>query len=132
MIKKNGLRNDSKGVALVIVIMVIIMLTLLGGFAANLAYNQRRLLDIASGRHIRNYYAAQAGVVDASWRIRTNYTGATSCTPGGLGGDFTNVNYSPTYLCDLNNDGVMIASITIGPANLSTGVRQIKSEGLDT
>ncbi len=127
MIKKNYLQKN-EGAALIIVILIIIMLTLIGGFMLNLGYNQRRLLASSSARHIRNYYAAQAGVVDANSRIRTNYT--AGLTPAG---DFTDPAYDPQpYMIDLNGDGIQDVSVDIGPVtDVTTGARQINSTGLD-
>ena len=111
--------NNSRGMALVVVMVVIIMLTIIAGFVANLGYNQRRLLDVASGHRIRVYYRAQAGVVDALWRIRVNYLT-----------NFTVPGNTAAYSLDVDSDGINDTTVTIGAAN-AAGVRAINATGLD-
>ena len=129
--KKKFLPNDSKGVALTVAIMVIIMLALLAGFVANFSYNQRKLLDSASGKRIKIYYLAQAGVVDAVWRIRSNYTTGIPGAPAG--GFVSNPAWDPAvYSIDANGDGTNDTNIDIGPVtSVTTEQRQIVSTGRD-
>lgn len=123
--KKIILRNDSKGVALVLVIIAVMMLTGIGGFAANLAYNQRLFQNSSGGNRIRNYYRAQAGIVDACWRIRTN-----------TGANFTIPATTLAYSLDVDNNGTNDTNVTIGalatgnPFPLTVG-RPITSVGID-
>ncbi len=122
-------RPNDKGMALSIVIVVIIMLALIAGYAAQLGYNQRRLTDISGGRRAKVYFLAQAGVIDANWRIRNNYTVGLSPV-----GSFTNDNYNPNaYSVDVNNDGTNDVTVDIGAVtNALTKQRSISSTGLDT
>ena len=114
------------GVALTVVAIVIVLLTLVTAFAANMGYNQKRMLDAFSGRRIKIYYRAMAGVVDASWRIRTNYT--TGLAPAG---SFTTAAYNPnSYALDVDNDGTMDTDVDIGAAD-AQGARPINSTGRD-
>ena len=114
------------GVALAVVIIVIILLTLVTAFTANLGYNQKRLMDASSGRRIKIYYRAMGGAVDASWRIRTNYT--TGLVPAGT---FTNPLYDPgPYALDVDGVNGNDTDVDIGPVN-AQGVRPIQSTGRD-
>ena len=111
---KKRLLNDTRGVALVIVIIVVVMLTLIGSFVASLGYNQRKLLETMSGQRAKIYYRAQAGLVDANWRIRTNYLT-----------DFTVAGNTAAYSIDVDRDGANDTDVTIGAA--VGGVRPISS-----
>jgi Tfp pilus assembly protein PilX len=116
--------ND-KGMALVVVIVVVIMLALLAGYVTQLGYNQRRLSDTAGGRRAKIYYNAQAGVVHANWRIRTNYT--AGLVPAG---SFLVDAYDPNpYSIDVDGDGTMDCTVDIGP--VAAGRRSISATGLD-
>ena len=110
------------------VIIITVVLALIAGFSANLAYNQRRLRDAASGKRIKIYYCAQAGLVVAMWQIRHNVTGGL--TPAG---SFTDPAYDPApYSWDVAKEGWNDVTVDIGPVtNLATGQRLIVSTGLD-
>lgn len=117
--------KNQNGVALTIVVIVLIIMGILSAYAMNLGYNQRRMQEQASGRRIKIYYRAQAGAVNAMWRIRSDVAG--DLTPAGT---FTNAAYNPnTYLMDIDGDGVNDTSVDIGP--LVGGQRAILSTGLD-
>lgn len=123
-------RLNDKGVVLVIAIVVIVLLALLAGYATQLGYNQRRLSDAGGGRRAKIYYRAQAGVVDANFRIRTNYTaGLTPVIAGGFLVD----TYDPNpYPLDVDGDGTMDCQVDIGPVtNPLTKQRGVSSTGLD-
>ncbi len=128
-------KND-KGAVLTVVIIIIIILTLLAGYILNLAYNQKRLTDHLSGTHLKAYYRAQAGVVNAQWRIRNNVVGDI----GGSGAnDFLNPSWNPgPYSIDLSTDAVHSppnaadeVQIDIG-ATTAQGFRLIEATGSDT
>ena len=132
MIKNPCLGNDSKGAALVIVMMVIIMLTLLGGYMAKLNYNQRLVVDSSSGKRARLYYLCQAGIVDATQRIQTNNTSGIPALP--FAGGFTNPNNFtpwPCYQLDVESDGKNDVRICINAVNVATGERPVSAEALD-
>jgi len=114
--------------ALTVVIIIIIMLGLLATYVTQLGYNQRRLSDTAGGRRAKIYYRAQAGLVDANWRIRTNYTASLSPV-----GSFLVDGYDPgAYQLDVDGDGTNDTSVDIGPVtNAATRQRSILSTGLD-
>ena len=123
---RNGLNN--KGLALTIVMIVIIMLAIISAFSTNLGFNQKKMIDANSGRRAKIYFKAQAGVVDANWRIRTDYT--VGLAPAG---SFTTDAYNPgPYLLDVDQNGTNDVSVDIGPVNnAATKSRQILSTGLD-
>ncbi len=109
-----------------LVVIVLVILTLLAGYIVNLGYNRKRVVDAASGTRAKIYFRAQAGIHDATARIRMNYTGAQSdpglpgpeaptpaLTP--LGGNFLDPNYDPDpYLIDVDANGVMDTQVNIG------------------
>jgi len=112
--------ND-KGIAMTFVIIIIIILAFLATLVTVLGYNQRKLSDSAGGRRAAIYYRAQAGVIEASWRIREN-----------IGGSFTTDTYDPApYSIDVDGDGTDDCDINIGPANAVTKQRSIVSTGRD-
>ena len=123
--RRPDIKNQA-GVALTIVVIVIVLLTLVTAFVANLGYNQKRMVDASSGRRIKIYYRAMGGAVDASWRIRTDYT--VGLAPVGT---FTNPAYNPgPYALDVDANGTMDTDVDIGPAD-AAGVRPVSSVGRD-
>ena len=131
--------KDERGVALTVAVVIIIVLTLLAGFAVNFSYNKKRMVDLGSGKHDVINYRAQAGLVDAMTRIRLNATAGLSPA-----GDFTDPDYDPqSYQLSVDGRGTVNAvtklcssgcdtTVDIGPVtNAATGQRSIKSDGLD-
>ncbi len=108
------------GIALTLAIIMILVMIVLGIVALSLAYNYRTLSDSISVSHTRAYFRAQAGIVDARWRIRNN-----------IGVDFrVATNTLGPYSLDIDGDGVNDVTITIGAAN-AQGLRTISSQGLE-
>ena len=104
-----------------IVIIVIVIMAFLATLITTLGYNQRKLSDSAGGRRAKIYYQAQAGVIEARWRIREN-----------IGGNFTTDAYDPApYSIDVDGDGTNDCDIDIGPANPVTKQRAIVATGKD-
>lgn len=131
---------DERGVVMTIVVISLLMMTMIAGFAALLAYNQNRLLGAITGRRILSYYRSQAGIVDAIWRIRNNYV--TGLTPGGVGSDFTSPGFDPApYGLDIDvnppqmysnvNNAAVKVRMDIGPVG-ANGSRSIDATGIDT
>ena len=119
-------RQHRDGMAMTVAIIVIIILVSIVGYATTLGFNQKKLLDLSTGKRMIVYYRAQAGAVEAAWRIRENYT--TGLLPAGT---FADPNYNPAaYSIDVDLNGVNDATIDIGPVN-ATGRRPIVSTGLD-
>ncbi len=110
--------KNHNGVALTLAIVMIFVIIILGIIALNLAFNYRKLSDSVSAAHVQAYFRAQAGVVDARWRIRNN-----------IGGDFTvaATTLGP-YPLDIDGDGVNDVTVTITAAN-AQGLRTISSQG---
>ncbi len=134
-----SLNKNKNGIALTLVIIVLAILTLMAGYIVNLGYNRTRVVDAASGTRAKIYYRAQAGVHDATTRIRKNYTGAQfdpappgpeSPTPALTPpGSFLDPNYNPDpYLIDVDANGVMDTRVDIDREN--GGRREIVSTGL--
>ena len=120
-------QND-KGVALALVVVVMIMLGLIATYATQLGYNQRRLTESMGGKRAKIYYRAQAGVVNAQWRIRTDYTAGLAPA-----GNFTTDAYDPgAYQLDVDGNGTNDCTVDIGPVtNAATKQRAILSTGID-
>lgn len=127
--------KKNRGVALLVVIVMISILSLLAGYMLTLTYNQRKLGLGISGNNLKAYYRAQAGVVDAQWRLRSQYTGDIG------GGGFPATAF--TYDIDLDSNTVHIENaanpttanddvrVTIAAAD-GNGLRQITATGFDT
>lgn len=122
---KDIFKKSESGAALTIAIITLVALTGVAGYAMTQAYHQKKLVDTTSGKRIIAYYRAQAGVVHACWRIRTNYT--TGLSPAG---SFLTDAYDPNpYSIDVDGDSVNDTTIDIGPVNGATGLRTISSRG---
>ena len=131
MAQRPKIRNE-RGLALAAAIAIIMILVLLAGYVTQLSYNQKKLSASGSGQRVRNYYRAQAGVVDAGWRIRANYT--VGLPNGGTAPfNFTNDGYNPgPYNLDVDGDGAVDCTVDIGAVtNAATKQRPILSTGLD-
>jgi hypothetical protein len=91
---------------------IVAMLAAMAGYITNLSYNQRLLAKTAGGSgSIVSFYHAKAGLVNASWRIRTNTFGGL--TPPG---QFTTDAWNPNpYNLDVNGDGTNDTTVDIGP-----------------
>lgn len=117
-----------------VVVIAILTLTLLAGYVMTLAYNQKKIVDQVSGNRVQRYYAAQAGVVDAQWRIRNNSTTELG------GGTFTNSVFSPTYYLNLATDSVHSncasgdnVKVVIGAFGAEVpDLRKIQSSGIES
>ena len=113
--------KNSKGVALTIVLIVATLLALISGFITMLGYNQRRLAISSGGQQVRVYYHAKAGMVDAFWRIRSNFP---------AGKNYANAAETDDYWLDTNADAANDVHVTIG-ARAGNGLRLITSIGQD-
>ena len=117
-----------------IVIIIVIVMAFLATLVTMLGYNQRKLANAAGGRRVKIYYRAQAGVVEADWRIRENYLLNPALVNTGGGASFTDDTYDPApYSIDIDGDAVNDVTIDIGPKiGGVSGRRAISSVGLDT
>ena len=134
---------DERGVVITIVVISLLMMTMIAGFAALLAYNQNRLLGAITGRRILSYYRSQAGVVDAIWRIRSNFTTGLSAVAGTV--NFNDPTFDPAiYGLDIDVNPPQIKNLGV-PAEAAladvrvdigavgaNGSRPIEATGIDT
>ncbi len=94
MIKKYS--NDQRGAALLVAIIVIVMVTGLAATFMRMAYNMKLVMYGVSGGRTYAHYRAQAGIVDAQFRLRTNYlNGLASPAPPANG--FRDPTYAVSY-----------------------------------
>lgn len=125
-----SLRN-SKGAALTVVIIVIIMLTLLSAFAMNMGYNRQRLMKLNGASKAVAFYRARAGVVDAYWRLQNNIgppNGANGAPPN-QPGFFTGwPGAVGPYTLDVDGDGSLETTVNIGAVG-ANGLRNISANG---
>lgn len=130
------MRPRPTGAALTAAIVVITILSALAAFALSFAFNQQRLMNSLSRGYTKAHFAAQAGVVNAHWRIRKNYT-----TDIG-GGSFANPLFNPpVYYIDIDANTISTiqntnhdVSVDIGPVNTTgpfQGLRDISAVGND-
>ncbi|MCG3176029.1 MAG: hypothetical protein MOGMAGMI_00967 [Candidatus Omnitrophica bacterium] len=109
-----------RGIALTITIILIIASALLAAAALSVGYQYRRLREGVGALHTQAYYRAQAGVVDARWRIRNN-----------IGANYLLAGTDPApYQLDIDGDAVMDVTVDIGAAD-GNGLRQILATGRD-
>ena len=96
--KVNWVSKKEGGFVLTAAIIFILMLVFLAMFVLNAGYNQRVMVNNVGVTRARAYYQAQAGVVDANARIRTNYViGLVGDTAhGSTGASFLDPGYNPT------------------------------------
>ncbi len=126
--------SSDSGLVLTIVVITILMMLGLVAAVLSLAANQRLLSDELSSRHVRAYYRARGGVVEARWRIRNDQTADI-----GGGGTFTNAAYNPApYFIDLDANAVHTARtddddvrVDIGALDAATGVRPVEVTGFE-
>lgn len=117
-------RGRQEGMILTVVVIVLTMITLLGGFVLNLAYNQYRLSGELGIKRAVAQARARAGIVDAQWRIRTD--------PDGL---FTanGPTYDPAaYTLDTDADGTDDVTVDITAVIDGGRTRRIVATGIDS
>lgn len=135
-----GTFGNEKGVALLVVITFATVIALIAAYVLRFSYNQARQVDAVSIRHTMINYRAQAGVIDAFWRIRTNPIPPIPGAPAGS--SFTTATYDPPpYFIDIDTDTVTAGQdaasdvrIDIGSMNATgdaIGLRPVVSTGLD-
>ncbi len=127
--------HSQKGIALTIAIIFIIATMGIIALLLNMSFDYRSLSDRVSSTKLKAFYAAQAGIVDAYWRIRTN---TTSDWGGGL--SFANSGWDPpVYFLDMGANPPTFSltqqpgsdvRIDIGLPDAS-GVRAMAAKGFD-
>ena len=132
---RNSIKNQ-KGSVLTAAVILATLVALMAAAVLSLGYNQTSQIEEVGIQRTSTFYKAQAGVVDANWRIRVNRTLA------GWGGNFTDPNFNPpVYYIDLEattaanmyknaRDANSDVEVDIGP--MVNGLRAVDSKGLDT
>ena len=113
-----GAHKRPAGFALTATVIAILLMVILAATALLLASNMRQIQDRFLAGRTRAYYYAQAGTVDAQWRIRTN-----------LGDEYGPADDPPSYTVDVNGDGRADVTVDIGAEDPSTHLRQISATG---
>ncbi len=128
--------TNQRGAALLVAVIVILMVTALSAVFLRMAYNMKILMYGISGGRTYAYYRAQAGIIDAQYRLRTNFlTGLTSPPANG----FLDPTYAPTYFISLTlgyggaqttyTPGSTRVQISAAAGNSPNGVRTITALG---
>lgn len=137
---------NQNGAALGIVVVLTTIIVLVGTYVLSAGYNQTKQIDAVGIQRTKTYFRAQAGVVDALWRIRTN-----AAAPAGPTGSFATDNYDPNpYYIDIETNttsstqtvgtsdvmvdiGMKDTSAVVVPApDSNSNLRRIVAKGLET
>lgn len=133
-----GRFGREKGAVLFVVLLFSLVMTSVMVYTTNMVYQRTRLVDAVGIKRTKTYFRAQAGLVDAFWRIRTNHA-----VPG-LSGNFSDPNFSAEYYIDIDSGIVTSArtatsavKVTIGPRNVNVGspqygLRPVSAVGFDS
>jgi len=115
-------RRHEKGAMLFVALLFCLMISSLMVYLLNLAYQRTRLVDTVGIKRTRNYYRAQAGMVDAFWRIRVDRRLA------GWASGFSDPTFTATYYLDTEGDAVSTTKtatstvqVTVGAQNRTPG-----------
>ncbi len=127
--------HNERGIALTLVLMTALIISAMLAAAIMSSYNQKRVTNKVTTERTQSYYFAQAGVVDAFWRIRNDQDV--------FGGTFTVPTYDPPpYFLDVDNDVAQTAmfpgadvsvDISAQDTNVASprfGLRTIDSTGI--
>lgn len=125
---------DQKGAALGLVVVFTILIVFIGAYVLSAGYNQTNQINAVGIQRTKIYFRAQAGVVDALWRIRTD-----TIPPGSSGSFATDSFDPPAYYIDIDlnaatsskTTGVSDVMVDIGPKDASSGLRTIAATGLE-
>lgn len=130
--------GNKKGAVLFVVLLFSLVMTSIMVYITNMAYQRTRLVDAVGIKRTKTYFRAQAGLVDAFWRIRTNHA-----VPGAAG-NFSDPNFAAEYYIDIDSGSVTAArtatsavKVTIGPRNQTVGnplygLRPVSAVGFDS
>ena len=139
----NRRKLDQKGAALTVAIIFAMIIALVAGYVLTFGYNQTRQIETVGVRRTAIYYRAQAGVVDAAWRIRT------FSAPPGTACSLSADNCDPAiYYIDIDTDTASSGEtaesdvkidigprdtplVNIGAGDSNSGLRKILATGLD-
>lgn len=128
-----GRLENKKGAVLFIAILFSLLIATIMIYVISVAYQRTRLVDNVGAKRTRNYYRAQAGLVDAFWRLRTN----TSPPAGGTTINFNVATATAIYYIDMagntvtqNQTPTSTIRVDIG-ARRADGLRPVSATGLD-
>ena len=131
-------RRHQRGAMLFVALLFCVMISSLMVYLLSLAYQRTRLVDMVGIKRTRNYYRAQAGIVDAFWRLRTNHA-----PPGYVGTVFNDPTSTVQYYLDIEAGTVTAAvaassttKVSIGAKNQTAGsplfgLRPVTATGID-
>lgn len=117
-----GRFGGETGAVLFVVLLFSLVMASVMVYITRMVYQRTRLVDAVGIKRTKTYFRAQAGLVDAFWRIRTNHA-----VPGATG-NFNDPNFSAEYYIDIDS-GVVTSTrtatsavkVTIGPKNQTVG-----------
>lgn len=122
------------GAALTFVIIILILLAGLVGYLASISYNERLMKYQGGGKRAKIVYYAQAGIIDAMYRIRENVTsGLAPAPPVGGFNDLITIYDPDPYWIDVDQDGTndvqvnITVPITTTVGGITFTARQINS-----
>src|SRR5690348_3628790 len=90
--------EKDNGIAMTVVLVFAMIALTLVGYVLTLSYQQTKLVNAVGIKRSKAFYRAQAGIVDAFWRIRADKA------PPGSAGSFATASYAPTYYIDIDTD----------------------------
>ena len=122
-----ALLKNSKGVALTVVFVVLVMLTLLSALIMSLGYNRKRLITL-QGLQVKTYYLARGGVVDAYWRLQNNIGPPPAVPPST--GFFDDPTVTLAYDLDVDGDGRNDTHVSISDRNGGTQRRTVSANDI--
>ncbi len=131
--------SNNRGAVLFATFLFCLLITGVMLYLMNSSYQRSRLIQTMGEIRTRNYYRAQAGLVDAFWRLRGNRNLAGVAGAGG----FDNAATTLTYFIDMDSDAISAAQtpacdirVNIAARNTTAGnpqfgLRRVTASGLD-
>ena len=117
------LLKNSKGVALTIVIIILVLLTFISAAIMSLGYNRSRIIKMSGSSSAVPYYLARGGMVDAFWRLEHN-VGPPNAGPGNVPGYFNAGAATADYNLDVNGDNAPDTHVVITAQDPANGNRR--------
>ena len=98
-------RHPESGIALTLVLIAVIVISILASYALVIGFNHRTVMNTHVKNRTQAYYSAQAGVVDANWRIRNSPATNTLANNAGTTVITGVLAYAGTGVSNLTNPG---------------------------
>ncbi len=117
--KKQRTLSNERGAILFIAIIFSLVVTSVMVFTMNMAYQRTRLVNTVGIERTEFYYHAQAGLVDAFWRLRTS-----TLPPGAPADLFANPARSATYFMDIDGNGIS-AAVVAGVSDIRVDISAV-------